>query len=120
MQVSIYTEKTELVQNEFDEIILPTGDGEITILNHHTPLLGILKRGEIILKTKSEKIKINVNKGFFYVKNNKLVIIITNTNLTEQELEKTKEIAIKLATNKIMQEKISEEAFKKMKDTTPF
>lgn len=122
MYVCIYTEKIELIKDNFNEIVLPSGDGQITILNNHNPILGVLTPGKIILKKQKSDhmINISVDKGFFYFKDNHLTIIVTHTKLTYNELEKIKESAIKLAEQKIIKENISEQEFKKMKDTTLF
>lgn len=42
-----------------------TEAGEITVLNHHRPLITILKRGEaVILKNDGSRKKIKINSGF--------------------------------------------------------
>lgn len=121
MQVEIYTTTKELINNEIKKVILPSQDGEITILNDHAPILGTLTNGEIkLMQENNNIIGINVNEGFFNFKDNNLLIIITHTQLNNEELEQIKQNAIKSAENKITKENISEKHFKELKESTNF
>lgn len=71
MQISIYSLKKILFQGEAKSLTCPTLSGEITILDHHHPLISVLKKGVIHVIDKNEKIHyINASSGFLEVQNN--------------------------------------------------
>ncbi len=50
MKLNIITPERIVYSDDIDQITIPTMDGEITVLPHHVPLVGILKAGELIIK----------------------------------------------------------------------
>jgi len=66
----VYTgENVHLVQ-------LPGIDGSFEIMNHHAPLIAVLKKGEIKVVNKGETpLLFNVNGGVIEVLNNQVLIL---------------------------------------------
>jgi F-type H+-transporting ATPase subunit epsilon len=71
MKLSIYSLKRILFQGEVESVNCKTASGEITVLEHHRPLISVLKEGviKIIDKDKKERY-IPVSSGFLEVKSN--------------------------------------------------
>ena len=68
MQLGVYSLEKVLYQGEAVSVNCQTAAGEITILDHHQPLISILKKGvvKIIDKEKKEHY-INASSGFLNV-----------------------------------------------------
>ncbi len=69
MKALIYSLKNVLFQGEAISLNLNTVDGEITILDHHEPLITVLKKGLIKIIDKSNNPKyIQVKDGFLEIR----------------------------------------------------
>ena len=78
MKLSIYSLKKVLFQGEADSLNCKTMMGEITVLNKHQALIGVLKAGvmKVIDATKKEHF-FEIKSGFLEVgKNNEVRCII--------------------------------------------
>jgi F-type H+-transporting ATPase subunit epsilon len=76
MNLSIYSLKKILFQGEVESVNCKTATGEITVLEHHRPLISVLKEGiiKIIDKNKKEHY-IPVSAGFLEVKSNNVRVL---------------------------------------------
>jgi F-type H+-transporting ATPase subunit epsilon len=77
MRLGVYTIEKTLFEGEVEKIIARTAMGEITVLNHHIPLVSRLEVGEVRITTpeKQETI-LNVQGGFIEVRpENKSIIL---------------------------------------------
>ena len=69
MQLSIYSLEKILFNGSAREVNCPTQSGEITILDHHEPLISILKKGTIkIIDSETKEHYIPISSGFLEVK----------------------------------------------------
>ena len=68
----IVTPEKLVLQEEADQVSLPTPSGEITILQNHMPLVSMLSAGEIILKRDGLEIPLATSGGFLKVSNNEV------------------------------------------------
>lgn len=69
MKISIYSLKNTLFQNEAKSLNCNTGSGEITVLDHHEPLITNIKEGLIKIVDKNQKLKyIQVKNGFIEIR----------------------------------------------------
>ena len=68
MQVSIYSLKKVLFDGDAESVNCQTESGEITILDHHRPLISMLKAGTVkILDKQKKEHYIPVSSGFLEV-----------------------------------------------------
>ncbi len=67
IKFSIATPERLLLEKEISQVTLPTTLGEITVLPHHLPIVGILTPGTLTVKTASEIELLAVAGGFFKV-----------------------------------------------------
>lgn len=71
MKVGVYSLQKVLFQGDAKSVNLNTRAGEITILDHHEPLISILEKGTItILDKDQQEIFIPVASGFLEVDSN--------------------------------------------------
>lgn len=67
IKFSIATPERLLVEKEISQVTLPTSLGEITVLPHHLPIVGMLKAGTLTIKTDGKIELLAVAGGFFKV-----------------------------------------------------
>lgn len=78
MVVKILSLKGKVFEGETVSANLKTQIGEITILDHHRPLVTLLAKGDAVLKQKDNKEKrVSINSGFLEMSpDNTLTLLI--------------------------------------------
>lgn len=78
MKLRILSLKGVEFDGEAESFNVKTESGEITILDHHRPLVTILKKGRsVITKMNKEKVYIDIKAGFLEMnKKNELKVLI--------------------------------------------
>ena len=104
MKLSIVTPERIVFSEDVDQVTIPTQDGEITVLPHHIPLVGLLKAGELIIKKGSEVIPMVVSGGMLQVRGDSVTILADTAEHVEEIVEERAEEARKAA-EKLMEEK---------------
>ena len=72
--VELISPDQTILKQEVNEVIIPSYEGQMGILNNHIPLITFLRPGIIIIKTKVEK-KFYVEEGTVEFSNNNLLIL---------------------------------------------
>ena len=72
--VELISPDQTILKEEANEVIIPSYEGQMGILNNHIPLITFLRPGIIIIKTKVEK-KFYVEEGTVEFSNNNLLIL---------------------------------------------
>ena len=73
-KVELISPDQTILKQEAKEVIIPSYEGQMGILNNHIPLITFLRPGIIIIKTKVEK-KFYVEEGTVEFSNNNLLIL---------------------------------------------
>jgi F-type H+-transporting ATPase subunit epsilon len=69
MHLGIYSLEKVLYRGEASSVNCPTESGEITILNHHRPLISLLKKGIVkIVDEDNKEHYVSVASGFLEVR----------------------------------------------------
>ena len=96
----IITPERIVLQEQADQITLPTVMGEITILPNHIPLVAVLVAGELILKNDNKEISMAVSGGLIEVKKNETIILADTaeiaSELNEEKIEEARKKAEQL------------------------
>jgi len=71
LNLKIITPEKLVLEEEVDQVTLPTITGEITVLADHIPIVTALTSGDIVAKNSGEDIPFAVVGGFIEVKKNK-------------------------------------------------
>ncbi len=89
----IVTPERIVYEDEIDQVTVVTEVGEVTILGRHTPLVSIIKPGELRIKKDNRTISLSVSSGFLEVRPNSEVYILADTaeRVEEIDIEKAKE-----------------------------
>lgn len=104
LQFKIVTPERIVFEDTVDAVILPTVDGEITVLPHHIPLVSLLQAGILRIKKGAEETPLAVSSGVIEV-DGKRVVVLADTaeradELEEEKIEKAREAAQKLMAEK--------------------
>lgn len=76
MQVCIMTPDRIYLNQQAEEIILPTNTGQMGVLKNHAPLMTALDIGVMLIRTKMEWTSIALLGGFALVKQNKVTVLV--------------------------------------------
>jgi len=85
--VEIISPDQTILKQETNEVIIPSFEGQMGILNNHIPLITFLRPGIITIKAESEK-KFYVEEGTVEFSNNNL-LILTSTARDLANLDKS-------------------------------
>ena len=86
--VEIISPDQSILKQETNEVIIPSFEGQMGILNNHIPLITFLRPGIITIKAEGEK-KYYVEEGTVEFSNNNL-LILTSTGRDIAHLDKSK------------------------------
>lgn len=109
--LEIITPEKSVFKEDVDEVIVPTTDGELTILPNHVNLLTAIAPGALIAKKGSDSHPIAITGGFIEVNNNK-ISILADYAIRAQDIEIARAEEAKKRAEKIMQEKTTDKDFK--------
>lgn len=105
LHIEIISPEGIILKEEADEIILPTPDGEITILLHHIPLFTKLSEGEVIIRKSGKNISVAITGGFLEINKTSLTVIsdyaIRADSIEIAQAQKAKERAEKILSEKV-------------------
>ncbi len=97
--VEIISPDQTILKQETNEVIIPSFEGQMGILNNHIPLITFLRPGIITIKAESEK-KFYVEEGTVEFSNNNLLILTSSSkNLANFDKNKINEMLQKAETS---------------------
>ena len=109
--LEIITPEKVIYKDEVDEIIVPTVNGEITILPNHVNLLTQINPGEIIIRKGVSQQSLAITGGFLDINDNKLSILAEYA-IKAQDIEVARVMEAKKRAEKIMSEKSTDNEMK--------
>lgn len=110
LHLKIVTPEKLVIDEEVDMVTLPSSEGEIGILPHHTSLMARLKPGELRIK-KGNKVEIfAAGDGFIQVANNTLTIL-TDLVINEEHIDEKKVEEAKKRAEIAIEQKLSNEEY---------
>ena len=101
----IVTPERTLYSSEVTQVSLPTAEGEITVLPHHIPLVGLLVPGELhIVPKEGDAIYVAVSGGFIEVSANRISVLADSAEradeIDEQQAEAARQQALAVMSEK--------------------
>jgi len=76
LQICIMTHDQIFLNEEADEIILPTNTGQMGVLANHAPLISALDIGVMLVRTKNTWSSLALMGGFALVQQNQVTILV--------------------------------------------
>lgn len=105
LSFEITTPEGVVYQEEIDQVTIPTQKGEITVLPHHLPLVGVLVPGELkIVKDKKEQF-IACTRGFIEILPNNKVVILADAADRAEKIDLAKAEEAKKRAEELLKEK---------------
>lgn len=106
MKLSVITPTRTVLDEEIQEITIPTTEGEITILPNHVPLVSKIKPGEMIIRRGGKKDFFAVTGGFLEVSDNNITVL-ADFAIRAEDIEIAKAEAAKERAQNILKQKES-------------
>ncbi len=110
--LEVLSPEGEIYKDYVDEVILPTSQGEISVLPNHEPIFTKLNDGEIIIKKQQNEHYVAITGGFLEINKNKVNILadyaVRSDKIEAKKAEEAKKKAEELMSKK---EKLSEVDF---------
>jgi F-type H+-transporting ATPase subunit epsilon len=104
LKFKIVTPERVVFEDTVDAAIMPTVQGEITVLPNHIPLVSLLKAGVMRLKKGAEETILAVSGGVIEVDGGSIVVLADSAEradeLDEEKIEKARADAVKLMEEK--------------------
>ena len=75
INLTVVTRERRIVDTQVDEVILPGTDGELGILPGHTPLLAMLKIGQLRYRTGTRVERLVITWGFAEVLPDRVIVL---------------------------------------------
>lgn len=107
MHITVVTPEKTILDQEADELIVPTTSGQITVLPHHVPLFTQLAEGEIIIKLHGKEEPLVVVGGFLEV-NDKSITVLADYAVHGKDISAAKAEEAKQRAEKALKEKKSD------------
>ncbi len=80
----------KVIEQEVDEVSLPSVQGQITILPNHEPLLVELDFGELITKNQNKKTYFAISTGFANISKDNEITVVVDLAASEREISEEK------------------------------
>src|ERR1051326_2726480 len=84
LHLTIVTRERKIVETDVDEVELPATDGEIGILHGQTPLLAMLKIGQMKYRTGSQVMRLVLTWGFAEVLPESVIVMAEAARLPQE------------------------------------
>ncbi len=112
LHLQIITPEKTVFDDEVEQVSIPTSNGQITILPHHTNLITSVEPGGIVLKKHQKETHLASGYGFAQVANNQIKVLVDLAAPEEEIEEKAIEMAKKEAEEALAKKhELSEEEY---------
>ncbi len=75
MKVLVAEPDKPIWEGEAKKVFLPLQGGDVWVLDHHAPMVGILREGEVVIQAETEE-RIKISRGIVRVKDNEVDILV--------------------------------------------
>ena len=103
IKIEVVTAERLVYSDSVDMIVAPGTEGELGILPHHSPLMTLLKPGELLIKKGDEEIELAVTGGFVEVRPDRVIVLADAAEKAEEIDEARAEAAKKRAQERLAQ-----------------
>ncbi len=111
MQIELITPEGSTYSGKADSITLPSGSGELTILEHHIPLMTNLRSGTVIIRKDGEELFFAVSRGVVQIEKHGVHILADSADRTDDLQEEAIEAAKKRAEELLVDRRNDSEGF---------
>lgn len=103
IRLKVITPRKIVIDKQVNSVTVPTSDGEITILPHHTHLFSLLVEGIVKIKTDKDEDDLAIGGGYLETNGKTVTVLVSRAygqneidkNLTDKAVEEAKHILSK-------------------------
>ena len=99
-----------IFEGNIDQVSIPTMNGIITVLPHHSSLFTKLAQGEVEIKQKNSNFSMIISGGFLEVNNNK-ASVLSDYAVRAESIQQAEALERKRKLEQKLQEKLTNEEF---------
>ncbi|PIR75976.1 MAG: ATP synthase F1 subunit epsilon [Candidatus Magasanikbacteria bacterium CG10_big_fil_rev_8_21_14_0_10_42_10] len=92
-------------EDDIEKVTIPTGDGEITVLEGHVPLVSTLSAGEILVHKNGQIVHLAVSTGILEIRPNSEVYLLADTSERAEDIDVGRAEAAKARAEELMKQK---------------
>ena len=111
LTLSIVTPEKQLISEEVDQIIVPGTEGDLGILYDHTPILTLLRPGQLSYEIEGKTVVLVVSGGYLEVTDNRVTVLAETAEFLDEIDRERAERAQAEAEKRLGQADISEEEY---------
>lgn len=115
LHIQLITPEKTLLDQDADEVVIPTTTGELAILPQHVPLVTQIAPGIMIIKSHGKEEQLAIDGGFVQI-TDKEVRILADFALHAREASATQAEEARKRAEKAMKEKVSEDELDQLQD----
>lgn len=86
-QIDILSLNGSVYSGEVEEVVIPSLDGEMTILARHMPVIAPLGMGEVVVKTRDRVLNFSIGKGVVEFSGGKARLLIEDVTSADEMSE---------------------------------
>ena len=109
LHVQIITPQKTVFEADADSVIIPSMEGELTVLTHHVPLFTPLVDGIVELKTEKNDYFFSIGGGYLETDGKKAIILVSRASGQDEVDEKEVKLAEERARKMVVEAKTDEE-----------
>jgi len=80
MHLEILTPEKKVFEGDVIIATFPGADGSFQVMNHHAPLVSLLKDGTVVYKSKEGTEEVKITGGVVEVLKNKVIVLVDGIN----------------------------------------
>ncbi len=104
MHLKVVSPERVLFQDDVQELVIDTKNGQITVLPHHLAMITVLRAGQALIRKDGQETPLVLSGGLLEVAENKVIVLAdTAEHISELDLERAQR-AVELA-KKLLSEK---------------
>ncbi|MFC2006230.1 F0F1 ATP synthase subunit epsilon [Chloroflexota bacterium] len=84
IKLDVVTAEQAVYSEEVDVVIAPGVEGQLGILPHHTPLMTMLKAGELLMRKGDEEVCLAITGGFLEVRPDRVIVLADTAERVEE------------------------------------
>lgn len=100
LHLKVITPRKVVMDKQVNSVTIPTADGEITILPHHTHLFSLLVEGIVKIKTQTDEDLLAIGGGYLETNGKTVTVLVSRAygqdeidrDLTDKAVEQAKQI----------------------------
>ena len=105
LNFKIVTPERVVYQDQVESVTIPAREGEMTVMANHTPLVSLLRAGELRVKKTDHEVMMAVSSGFIEIRPDNQLIILADTAERAEDIDEQKVEAARKRAQDVLKQK---------------